>query len=165
MGVDTSDEMIAMAKFITDHESTVSPYFARNLYHSLKEKAKDACRRTQATFIKANAENTELPGEQFDLVTVMYAFHEAPRRGRDAILREARRLLKPSGTLAVVDISTEYRPSASMLSGEPYVKDYQKEIHSQMRSAPGFDKPVYQNVIPNHLGMWTLRRTSSLVLP
>lgn len=155
MGIDTSDEMISMAKFITDHENTISPYFGRNLYHRLN--ATEEC-RTQATFVKANAEDTKLSGQQFDLITVMYAFHEAPRRGRDAIIREARRLLKPMGTLAVVDISTEYKPSEAMLSGEPYVLDYQKQIHSQLRNAPGFDRARYQSVIPNHLGMWTLRR-------
>jgi ubiquinone/menaquinone biosynthesis C-methylase UbiE len=49
-----------------------------------------------------------------------YAFHEAPKQGRQRILKEVRRLLRPGGVLAVIDISTEYTPSRSMLAGEPY---------------------------------------------
>ena len=50
----------------------------------------------------------------------MYAFHEAPKEGRDRILQEAHRLLEPGGTLAVVDTHSDFKPNMSMLSGEPY---------------------------------------------
>ena len=33
---------------------------------------------TQASYCLANAENTKLPKLSFDLVTVMYGFHEVP---------------------------------------------------------------------------------------
>jgi ubiquinone/menaquinone biosynthesis C-methylase UbiE len=108
----------------------------------------------------ANAEQTELPGQSFDLVTIMYAFHEAPKEGRDRILQEAYRVLQPGGTLAVVDISTDYTPSDTMLAGEPYVLEYQKNIHRQLKSMRGFSKVKYQDIVPNHVGMWILKRSS-----
>lgn len=150
LGVDTSAQMTEMAKFITSHIQTIRPYFGYRREHCLKE----------TEFITANAENTNLKAGSFDLVTVMYALHEAPNKGRAAILKEARRLLKVGGTLAVVDISSDYEPSASMLMGEPYVQEYQANIHSQLKQFSGFTKVTYETIIPNHLGLWTLRRTA-----
>lgn len=87
-------------------------------------------RVASTTFSRANAENTQLPSRSFDLVTVMYAFHEAPSHGRQNILKEAHRLLQPGGTLAVIDICTDYTPSKSMLAGEPYGKTFiVSEVH------------------------------------
>jgi ubiquinone/menaquinone biosynthesis C-methylase UbiE len=150
VGVDTSSEMVAMAKFITSHIQAIRPYFGIRRQHCLKE----------TEFTMANAENTNLKTGSYDLVTVMYAMHEAPKEGRSAILKEARRLLKTGGTLAVVDISTDYQPSPSMLMGEPYVQEYQANIHYQLKQFAGFNQVRYETLIPNHLGMWTLRRAA-----
>ncbi len=126
VGLDTSKEMISMAKFLSTHLKFFQP-----IYEYLSQRmanTRAACqpgRRmppTTATFARGNAEQTDFPGQSFDLVTVMYAFHEAPRAGRERILQEAYRVLQPGGTLAVVDISTDYKPSKSMLAGEPYGK-------------------------------------------
>lgn len=113
IGVDSSYEMISMANFLSRHLSMVKP---------LVNKKGLAYPAAATTFTRANAEMTSFPKESFDLVTVMYAFHEAPKTGRDRILREAARLLGPGGTLAVIDICTDYTPSKSMLAGEPYGK-------------------------------------------
>jgi len=104
-----------MATFLSKHLAVVTP-----LLQKLTNRAKDIACSASTTFSKGNAENTELPSRSFDLVTVMYAFHEAPKHGRENILREAHRLLQPGGTLAVIDICTDYTPSKSMLAGEPY---------------------------------------------
>lgn len=87
-----------------------------------------------------------------------YAFHEAPKSGRERILQEARRVLSPGGVLAVIDISTDYEPSPSMLAGEPYVLEYQKNIHDQLRYQQGFMRSQYKTLVPGHVGMWILRR-------
>ena len=104
-----------MAAFLSNHLSFVRPLFKQ----STNQEKSLVC-QTPTTFSQANAESTQLPSRSFDLVTVMYAFHEAPKSGREKILNEARRLLQPGGTLAIVDICSEYKPSMSMLSGEPY---------------------------------------------
>ena len=61
-------------------------------------------------------ENTKLD-DKVDLITIMFAFHEVPMEARNRILKEARRLLKRGGTLAVVDICPSYQPSPTMLAG------------------------------------------------
>lgn len=125
VGVDTSLEMINVAGFLTNHVA-----FLKNVFSMLPNKngAEEVIKAPgqkfprKAKFTIANAESTNFPSQSFDLVTVMYAFHEAPHSGRQKILKEAHRVLAPGGTLAVVDISTEYTPSETMLSGEPYGK-------------------------------------------
>lgn len=135
LGVDTSSEMISMANFLSKHLSFVKPLLLR-FSSSIQNTV--VCPPCSTSFTRANAEDTELPSRSFDLVTVMYAFHEAPNKGRHNILKEAHRLLQPGGTLAVIDICAEYTPSKSMLAGEPYVLEYQKNIHNQLRSFKGF---------------------------
>lgn len=163
-----------MAQFITDHIATLS-VTAKKHYNSMKRPGHDVLRPKASNPEKAtttklhqsiqymlrNAEDTQLPNQSYDLVTVMYAFHEAPHQGRERILKEARRLLSPGGVLAVVDISTGYTPSENMLRGEPYVQEYQRNIHRQLANIAGFERPKYQDVVPHHLGMWTLKRSAS----
>jgi ubiquinone/menaquinone biosynthesis C-methylase UbiE len=129
-GVDTSPEMINMAGFLTDHVDFFKPltvFFTKNSNKMMTLKRiinpeKTKFRKKRAKCMRGNAEKTNFPGKSFDLVTIMYAFHEAPKGGRDKILKEAYRVLQPGGTLAVIDISTNYQPSKGMLAGEPYGK-------------------------------------------
>jgi ubiquinone/menaquinone biosynthesis C-methylase UbiE len=169
LGIDTSSEMIAMAHYITHHLAHVKPFFdlvtnkISDSYVAMQRKGYALRQRTHfchTRFARSNAENTMLPAESFDLVTIMYGFHEVPKAGRQAMLQEARRLLTPGGTLAVIDISVDYKPSASMLRGEPYVTEYQQNIHNQIFSSEGFGRKSYRDVVPNHLGMWLLQRTA-----
>lgn len=87
-----------------------------------------------------------------------YAFHEAPQAGRDKILAEAARLLHKGGVLALVDITPDYEPSSHMLAGEPYVLEYQKNIHRQLSMVKGFTKATFRNLVPGHVGVWLLHR-------
>jgi ubiquinone/menaquinone biosynthesis C-methylase UbiE len=149
MGVDTSAEMVDMANFLLRHLSFVKKFL------SLSEEDKVF---SPLTFARGNAEDTELPENSFDLITIMYAFHEAPKLGRAKMLTEARRLLRPEGTLAIVDIAACYKPSKSMLEGEPYVLEYQRNIHAQLADFMGFAASEYRTVVPGQVGMWLLKR-------
>mmetsp|Transcript_42056 Transcript_42056/g.61695 ORF Transcript_42056/g.61695 Transcript_42056/m.61695 type:complete len:228 (+) Transcript_42056:508-1191(+) len=159
IGVDTSPEMIAMARVISNNEFQ----FRKQLYAIFKALSStkfhmNQVRRCISTYVRGNAERTKFPARSFDLVTIMYAFHEAPKRGRYLMLREARRLLQNGGTLALVDISPEYKPSPTMLAGEPYVLEYQQNIKKQVRGMTGFTDVQYIDVIPGHVVMWLLTR-------
>jgi ubiquinone/menaquinone biosynthesis C-methylase UbiE len=192
IGVDTSNEMISMAQFLSDHYSVVKP-FAQEYMQFLSPLGErwfantEQCQKQnsdqskemvdilnsiscsipknkspiRATFACGNAECTPFPEQSFNLITIMYAFHEAPSEGRDRMLREAHRLLEPGGTLAVVDIHSEFKPSRSMLMGEPYVKEYQQNIHNQLKHFQGFSRSFYKNIVPGHVGMWILKRVAS----
>jgi ubiquinone/menaquinone biosynthesis C-methylase UbiE len=97
-------------------------------------------------------------------VTIMYALHEVPMQGREKILSESRRLLHAGGTLAIIDISTDKEPSDEMLLGEPYVLEYQSNIHRQLASLKGFFRPEYKVLVPGHVGMWLLKRSPIAVI-
>lgn len=131
VGLDTSSEMLSMARFISDHVAHLKPWFGlfyvktQDLIEQGKKLRDDAKQFVSSTeFKRANAEKTPFAEKSFDVVTIMYAFHEAPKHGRERILQEARRVLNPGGILAVIDISSNYEPSENMLAGEPYGKNF-----------------------------------------
>lgn len=182
VGVDSSSEMINMAVAISGHEwatrmacrdskkalkvglrNTLKVSF-KAIYMKLMEllsvidnNAYPASRTaTQASYRVANAERTELPKLSFDLVTVMYAFHEIPMEARGRILNEARRILRRGGQLAIVDISPSYTPAPAMLAGEPFVLEYQQNIDAQLANFKGFHFSKCKSVIPDHVNLWLL---------
>mmetsp|Transcript_27542 Transcript_27542/g.46892 ORF Transcript_27542/g.46892 Transcript_27542/m.46892 type:complete len:336 (-) Transcript_27542:354-1361(-) len=174
IGVDTSGEMISMAQAISGHEQGVRLAMSRHneaIKKALIEKFSaiaeimsvidtnpypSSREATQATYKLGNAENTELPKKSFELVTIMYGFHEVPKEGRAKIINEARRLLKKGGHLAVVDICPTYTPSPHMLAGEPFVKEYQQNIDRQLATFPGFSSLKRKVVVPGHVNLWIL---------
>jgi len=88
-----------------------------------------------------------------------YALHEIPIEGRYRILNEAKRLLKRNGYLAIVDISPDFLPSASMLAGEPFILEYLQNIHMQLvnfKEDLSFVK--YDTIVPNHARLWLLQK-------
>ena len=174
IGLDTSPQMVSMANFLTKHFAIVMPWFQHlkkrfSVGVALLEEQQGKMKATRGRifrgvhFKKGNAEMTNYSDQSFDLITVMYAFHEAPKKGREQIIKEARRLLSPGGVLAIVDISSDYEPSPNMLAGEPYVKEYQQNIGNQLQRKKGFLRPEYKTVVPGHVVMWTLRRSSYAV--
>jgi len=166
--------MIAMARAIYKHDSALSSFRST----SKGKKLFEFCKRlppkllamireisltkfelgSNVFYARGNAERVKFPDSSFDLVTIMYAFHEIPKTARYRILREARRLLKDGGILAIVDISPEYQPSPTMLAGEPYVLEYKKNIRRQMRLVQGFGDFQYKSIVPGHVCSWFLTR-------
>jgi hypothetical protein len=60
--------------------------------------------------------------------------------------------------LALLDISPDYEASKTMLAGEPYVLEYQKNINRQLNMVKGFTKATFRTIVPGHVGLWLLRR-------
>jgi len=163
VGVDTSPQMLAMAKYINAHIGHLKPWYESIISQGRKimdTQTQKMC--STITYKKGNAEHTTFQDGSFDVVTIMYAFHEAPKQGRQRIIQEVRRLLKSGGVLAVIDISADYTPSKTMLAGEPYVIEYQQNIHRQLEKQPGFARAEYKTLVPGHVGMWVLKRSSAL---
>jgi hypothetical protein len=63
----------------------------------------------------------------------MFATHEMPRNARLKVLANARRIAKKK--VIFVDIDPNYTPSETMLAGEPYVIEYQRNIDKDFSSA------------------------------
>ena len=137
--LDTSEEMLRVARLTTPR--TAGP----SLGH----------RWTQnVDFRRANAERTGLEANGYDVVSVQFVLHEAPRDGRRAILAEARRLLAPGGALLLLDLARGYAPSAQMLAGEPYVEGYLRHIEEDVRDA-GFEDVTVEQPIAGRAEIWT----------
>ena len=96
--------------------------------------------------------NAEKYGQykEFDTVSCMFAFHEMPADGHLKVISNALRVAKKE--IVIVDISTDYKPSNLMLSGEPYINDYLKNVDSIMYNY-GFTK---KTLIKNHVDIWKL---------
>ena len=95
--------------------------------------------------------NSETFGDtnSYDVVTCMFALHEIPGEGHINIINNAIRISKKK--IIFVDISTNYKPSKPMLSGEPYVIDYINDIDS-LFDRYSFSKEI---LIKGHVDMWT----------
>ena len=76
-------------------------------------------------FEVANAETFGADGE-FDACGVFFALHEAPQDARMRILHNAVRISRHR--IVVCDISPRKNASQLMLSGEPYLLEYQENI-------------------------------------
>lgn len=127
IGIDTSPEMIHVGKRVNGCENT--RYFI------------------------SNAETFGF-SDSFDVVTIMYAFHEIPQDGRIKILKNIKRILKKNGKCVIVDIATNYCPSEMMLSGEPFVEEYLINIDDDINSIfPSHKKSI---VVEGHVHVWEI---------
>lgn len=102
---------------------------------------------TNTQFLKGNAENYGQP-QEFDTATLMFAFHEMPNYAHHKIIKNAKKITKHD--IIIVDINPNYKPSALMLSGEPYLLNYKTTIHELLTQ----HQFSYLEYIPNHVGLW-----------
>jgi SAM-dependent methyltransferase len=106
-GLDLSPQMLAVAR-VRDPEGRIAAW-----HH-------------------AAAEASGLEGGAYDLITLQFVCHELPADATRAVLREAARLLRPGGVIALVDQDPDSEvirrlpaPIATLLkSTEPYLADY-----------------------------------------
>lgn len=106
----------------------LSPYFlATALYDA------DLAPKPNVLYLHANVENVPIPDNSFDLITCQFLLHEVPYWKQINILKEAHRLLKPEGTLAILDLNpytVKRRLQGSTFrlwafeSTEPHIFDY-----------------------------------------
>ena len=80
----------------------LSPFFVAMSAHRADKYGHDI------KYIHANAEQIPLRNGSFDLITCNFLLHEVPYEPCMNIIKEAYRLLKPNGILAIVDLDPEY---------------------------------------------------------
>ena len=100
---------------------------------------------SRARLIEGAAEAMPFADAEFDIVSCLYLFHELPARVRRAVVAEIRRVLKPGGTLILVDsLQTGDEPDYDALLDyfpfafyEPYYASYLNEDLDRLLR-PGF---------------------------
>lgn len=130
----------------------LSPYFLAVAHYRAQH------RSAQINWVHAAAESTNLPDASFDLVSTCLMCHELPRTATEEIFREARRLLRPGGYLAMMDMNPHSEVHAKMppyiltllKSTEPYLDDYFSFDIEQAILDAGFTKPTLTCNSPRH---------------
>jgi ubiquinone/menaquinone biosynthesis C-methylase UbiE len=110
------------------------------------------------TWVHAAAESTGLPAASYDLVSACLVFHELPQSAAIAILQETRRLLRPGGHLAIMDMNPKSEVFARMppyiltllKSTEPYLDQYFGLDIEQAVYDAGFERPTIVCNSPRH---------------
>ncbi|WP_346292905.1 class I SAM-dependent methyltransferase [Sphaerothrix gracilis] len=130
----------------------LSPYFLAVAQY------RDRQRSASINWLHAAAEATPLPSVSCDLVSACLVFHELPKTAAIAIIQEARRLLRPGGHLAIMDMNPHSEVFAKMpafvltllKSTEPYLDQYFGLDMPQVMQASGFTTPVQVQNSPRH---------------
>lgn len=137
----------------------LSPYFLAIANCNLRDR-KNAEPTTANThnikWVHAAAESTDLPNASFDLVSIFLVCHELPQTASREILREARRLLRPGGHIAIMDMNPQSQIYAKMppyiltllKSTEPYLDQYFALDIEEAIADAGFTRPsITENTV------------------
>ena len=130
----------------------LSPYFLTVAQNRAKEK------NLAINWKHAAAENTGLPDEAFDLVSVCLVFHELPQEATKKILSEIRRILKPGGYFTFMGMNPRSQVYAKMppyiltllKSTEPYLDQYFNLDIAKAIVEAGFTEPTITPNSPRH---------------
>lgn len=130
----------------------LSPYFlAVAQYRSQQHHA-------NINWIHAAAESTGLSDASFDLISIFLMCHELPQAATRQIFAEARRLLRPGGHLAIMDMNPKSEVHKKMppyiltllKSTEPYLDEYFSLDIEQVLIEAGFKAPTITANSPRH---------------
>lgn len=134
----------------------LSPYFLAIANYRSHQRTAEG--HAPITWVHAAAESTGLPDASFDLVSAHLVFHELPQSAARAILQEARRLLRPGGTFAIMDMNPHSEIYAKLppyiltllKSTEPYLDEYFALDLSKAFAEAGFTEPTITRNSPRH---------------
>jgi ubiquinone/menaquinone biosynthesis C-methylase UbiE len=155
-GLDLSPYFLAVANYRTQQRSQGNQYGVQANFL-----AAPATPLSPPRWLHAPAEATNLPTASVDLVSAFLMFHELPQQAAIAIFQEARRVLRPGGHLAIMEMNPQSEIYAKMppyiltllKSTEPYLDEYfALDIEAQIGQA-GFEQPTITCNSPRHRTM------------
>ena len=109
-------------------------------------------------WVHAAGEATGLPSASYDLISLFLICHELPQIATRQIFQEAKRLLKPSGQIAIMDMNPQSEIYSQMApyiltllkSTEPYLDEYFTLDIAQALVDAGFQPPTITANTPRH---------------
>ena len=133
----------------------LSPYFLAVAQYRSPSRCQG---NTTPRWLHAPAESTGLPSASVDLVSACLLFHELPRTAAVQIIQEAKRLLRPGGYLALMDMNPKSDIYVQMppyiltllKSTEPYLDDYFSFDLERAIAKAGFAEPTVTCNTPRH---------------
>lgn len=152
-GVDLSPYFLAVANYRSEQRQKGTEYGVQQRFLPTPEASQPT-----PQWLHAAAEATGLPDASFDLVSAFLIFHELPQSAAIDILREARRLLRPGGHFAMMDMNPRSEIYAKMppyiltllKSTEPYLDQYFTLDLEQALIDTGFERPTITCNSPRH---------------
>ncbi|HEY9881163.1 MAG TPA: class I SAM-dependent methyltransferase [Leptolyngbyaceae cyanobacterium] len=157
-GVDLSPYFLTVANYRTQSQKPSLSAVASSSYATAEPGLLEAASSDSIRWHHAAAEATGLPAASYDLVSACLMFHELPQSAAKAIIHEARRLLRPGGHLAIMDMNpgsevfTKMPPFVLTLlkSTEPYLDEYFALDFEQTCRDVGFQTPSVTCNSPRH---------------
>ena len=154
-GVDLSPHFLTIAQYRTQQRERGEDYV---IQPSLAPSPDQAAQIPSPIWLHAAAEATGLPDASFDLVSAHLLFHELPQSAAIDILQEARRLLRPGGHIAIMDMNPRSEIYAKMppyiltllKSTEPYLDEYFALNLEEAIEQAGFQSPTVVCNTPRH---------------
>lgn len=130
----------------------LSPYFLAVANYRAQQ------RQANINWIHAAAESTGLPDASFDLVSIFLVCHELPQSATRQIFAEVRRVLRPGGYIAIMDMNPQSEAYKKMppyiltllKSTEPYLDQYFALDIQQALVEAGFQTPTITPNSPRH---------------
>ena len=124
----------------------LSPYFlaAAKFYHSQQGSPMFTELSDKIAYHHMMAETLSFPSDSYDVVSISYLLHEVPTETARQVLNEAFRVLRPGGTLSIVDLSGSRIKNLPQIRRhlfeltEPHIRQYYKTDIMKILADHGF---------------------------